>query len=349
MSVLTRNILVDAGAPALEVSDARSSRRWALRAALLAAALCVPFAVKGFVVFQLTMALVYAIAILGLTLLTGVSGQISLGHSAFFAVGAYTAAGLVQHHGVPYLLALPAAAAVSFAFGVLFRLPVLRLDGIYLALATFALAVATPQILKAAPLARWTGGSEGIVLDRPAPPLGVPLDADHWLYALTLAVAVALAACAASLVRSRTGRALLALRDNPIAAAAMGIDTARYKTLAFGVSALYAGVAGALSALVVQIVAPDGFTFMLAIALFVGMVVGGAGSVPGALAGGLFVLFMPNVAERLSKGAAGAVYGGVLLVALYVMPSGAAGMARAAVAWWRRPGRRGAPEPGGNP
>jgi branched-chain amino acid transport system permease protein len=141
-------------------------------------------------------------------------------------------------------------------------------------------------------------------------------------------VAAVMYACAVNLVRSRTGRAIIAIRDNPIAASAMGINVPLYKSLTFGVSALYTGVAGALGAIAVQFVAPDSFTFNLAIAMFVGLVIGGVGSIPGTLFGGLFVLFAPNIAEELSKGLAQAVYGVILILVIYAMPSGAAGFLR---------------------
>jgi branched-chain amino acid transport system permease protein len=155
----------------------------------------------------------------------------------------------------------------------------------------------------------------------------VPLDADQWLYYFTLAVLLAMFAGAANLVKSRTGRAIMAIRDHPTAAAAMGINTALYKTLTFGVSAAYTGVAGALGAVAIQFVAPDSFTFLLSVSLLVGLVVGGVGSIPGSLIGGLFVLFVPNLAERVSTGLAGAIYGVILLLVIFVMPSGAAGLA----------------------
>jgi branched-chain amino acid transport system permease protein len=297
-------------------------------AIVLVIALALPFVAKSFLVFQLTMALIYAIAILGLNLLTGFNGQFSLGHSAFFGLGAYTTAILMEHGNVPYILTLPVAGIVCFGFGFLFGLPALRLAGIYLALATFALAVATPQILKMTPLEHWTGGVQGIVILKPDAPFGLPLSSDQWLYFLTLAVGLGLTLCAINLINSRTGRALIAIRDNPTAARAMGIDISLYKTLTFGVSALYTGIAGALSAIVVSFVAPDSFTFLLSVALFVGLVVGGVGSIPGAVVGGLFVLFVPNLAEHISKGLAGAVYGIILILVIYVMPSGAAGLAR---------------------
>jgi branched-chain amino acid transport system permease protein len=208
----------------------------------------------------------------------------------------------------------------------------LRLQGLYLALATFALATAMPQILKFQPLEPLTGGVQGIVIMKPDPPPGVPLNADQWLYFFTLAVLLVMFAGATSLVKSRTGRAIMAIRDHPIAAATMGINTALYKTLTFGVSALYTGVAGALGAIAIQFVAPDSFTFLLSVSLLVGLVVGGVGSIPGSLFGGVFVLFVPNIAERVSTGLAGAIYGVILLLVIYVMPSGAAGFVRFAAA-----------------
>jgi branched-chain amino acid transport system permease protein len=301
--------------------------------AALAVALVLPLLVRNFVAFQLTLVMVYAIAILGLNLLTGFNGQFSLGHSAFFAIGAYTAAILMERLGVPYFWTLPVAGAACFAFGFLFGLPALRLEGTYLAVATFALAIAMPQILKFSALKPLTGGVQGIVILKPDPPSWFPLGADQWLYYFTLAVLLALFAAAANLVRSRTGRAIMAIRDHPIAARSMGIDTALYKSVTFGVSALYTGVAGALAAITVQFVAPDSYTFLLSVALLVGMVVGGVGSIPGALVGGVFVLFVPNLAEHVSKGLAGAVYGIILLLLIYLMPSGAAGFARLV---WRR-------------
>jgi len=297
----------------------------------LVVALLPPFVAKNFVVFQLTLALIYAVAILGLNLLTGFNGQFSLGHSAFYGIGAYTAAILMDQADVAYYWTLPAAGAVCFVVGFLFGLPALRLHGIYLALATFALAIAMPQLLKSAPLEPWTGGVQGIVIIKPEAPFGLPLNADQWLYYFTILVAAVLYACAVNLVRSRTGRAIMAIRDNPIAATAMGIDVALYKSLTFGVSALYTGVAGALGAIAVQFVAPDSFTFNLAIAMFVGLVIGGVGSIPGTLFAGLFVLFVPNIAEHVSKGLAQAVYGVILIVVIFVMPSGAAGFVRMTV------------------
>src|SRR5947199_7431106 len=175
----------------------------------------IPFALKNFYIFQITLAIIYAIAILGLNLLTGFNGQFSLGHSAFYAIGAYTAAILMDQVDVPYYWTVPAAGLVCLISGFLFGLPALRLEGIYLALATFALAVAIPQLLKSTPVEPWTGGVQGIVIIKPDAPFGLPINSDQWLYFFTLAVSAVLYACAVSLVHSRTGRAMIAIRENP--------------------------------------------------------------------------------------------------------------------------------------
>ena len=307
-----------------------SLTRWRLIALGIGLAILavIPFVMKNFYIFQITLAIIYAIAILGLSLLTGFNGQFSLGHSAFYAIGAYTAAIMMDGFDINYAWTLPAAAVVCFIFGFLFGLPALRLEGVYLALATFALAIAIPQILKSSLVEHWTGGVQGITIIKPDAPFGLPLNSDQWLYLFTIIVAVVMYVCAYNLVKSRTGRALIAIRDHPIAASAMGINVALYKSLTFGVSALYTGVAGALGAIAISFVAPDSFTFQLAVALFVGLVVGGTGSIPGTFFGGLFVLFVPNIAEQFSKGLAGAVYGIILLLVIYLMPTGAAGLVR---------------------
>ena len=297
---------------------------------VLAAGIAAPFFAGSFLVFQLTMMLIYAIAILGLNILTGINGQFSLGHGAFYAVGAYTAAIMMEQFGIGYLWTLPAAGVICFVSGFLFGLPALRLEGVYLALATFALAVVTPQLFKLSPFEPWTSGVMGIVVIQPGAPFGLPLSGDQWLYFLTLFIGLVGYVCARNLVRSRTGRALMAIRDNPIAARSMGINTALYKSLAFGVSALYTGVAGALGAIVVQFINPDSFSFTLSVALVVGLVVGGVGWLPGALFGGAFIMFVPNIAEGLSKGLSGAVYGVILILLMYLMPTGLGGLAKSA-------------------
>jgi branched-chain amino acid transport system permease protein len=313
-------------APRAEVIAGPSPRHIAIGAAIVIA-LLLPLFTTSFITFQLTLVMIYGLAILGLNLLTGFNGQFSLGHSAFYGIGAYTAAILMDQADFAYYWTLPCAGVLCFVVGFLFGLPALRLQGLYLALASFALATAMPQILKFHLLEPLTGGVQGIAILKPDPPPGVPLNADQWLYYFTFAVLLVMFAGAANLIQSRTGRAIMAIRDHPLAAAAMGINTALYKTLTFGVSALYTGVAGALGAIAVQFVAPDSFTFLLSVSLLVGLVIGGVGSIPGSLVGGLFVLFVPNIAESVSSGLAGAVYGVILLLVIYVMPSGAAGLA----------------------
>jgi branched-chain amino acid transport system permease protein len=302
--------------------------RIATATGLLGVAAALPFALHTFFIFQTTMVLIYAIAIIGLNLLTGFNGQLSLGHAAFYAIGAYTAAILMEKFGVSYVWALPAAAVICFVFGFLFGLPALRLEGVYLALATFALSVATPQILKLSIFENWTGGVQGLVIVKPDAPAGLPLTSDQWLYFFTLAVTAAMYALAKNLIRTRTGRALMAIRDNPLAARSMGINNAIYKAVTFGVSGLYTGIAGALGAIVVQFVAPDSFTIYMSVALLVGLVVGGVGWLPGAFFGGAFILLVPNLAEQFSKGLSGATYGLMLILLMLVMPGGFGGFLR---------------------
>ncbi len=319
-----------------EASQKRQTIGNVILLTLVAIAAVAPFVLQGFIVFQITMVFVYAIAIMGLNLLTGFNGQFSLGHSAFFAIGAYTAAILMDQFQVPYYLTLPVAGIVAFVAGFLFGLPALRLELIYLALATFALAVATPQLLKLTPIEHWTGGVQGVLVMKPDPPFGLPISQDQWLYLFTMAVGLLLYLAARNLITSRTGRAIQAIRDNPIAARAMGVNISLYKTLTFGVSALYTGIAGALSAIVVQFVSPDSFTLALAVAFLVGMVIGGVGWLPGSILGGAFILFVPNIAEGFSKGLSGAVYGVILLLIIYVMPSGAGGLLLKTVQYFGR-------------
>ncbi len=329
------------GAARHAVATWHPSARYLAIGAAIAVALLLPAIATNFVIFQLTMVMIYGLAIVGLNLLTGFNGQFSLGHSAFYGIGAYTSAILMDKVDLAYYWTLPCSGAVCFLVGFLFGLPALRLQGLYLALGTFALAAALPQILKFQPLESLTGGVQGIVLIKPDAPAGLPLNPDQWLYYFTLVVLLVMLGGATNLVNSRTGRALMAIRDHPIAAAAMGVNTALYKTLTFGVSALYTGVAGALGAIAVQFVAPDSFSFFLSISFLVGLVIGGVASIPGSLVGGLFVLYVPNIAERFSTGLAGAIYGVILLLVIFVMPSGAAGLVRIAlaraVAWRARP------------
>ena len=307
--------------------------RWPDRSKLtllgLTLAACVlPFVVSDYRVFQFSMVVSNAIALLGLNLLTGYNGQISLGHGAFYAIGAYTTAILCDHFGVPYYLTIPAAGVICLAFGFLFGLPALRLEGLYLALATFALGVALPQILKYKGIEPWTGGVQGITLVKPDAPFGLPLSPDQWLYLFSLAILLVLFWAAHNLIASHTGRVLVAIRDNPLASAAMGVDTARYKSVTFGISAMYTGIAGALAALSVQFVAPDSFGSLVSTGFLVGIVVGGLASISGAIYGAIFIQFVPNLADQISKAAPWALYGATLIAFVYLMPAGIAGFVR---------------------
>lgn len=309
---------------------ALNRRQWIGIAVLLAVACVLPFVLGNYRVFQLTLALAYAIALLGLNILTGYNGQISLGHGAFFAIGAYTAAILMDKASWPYWATIPVAGLVCLVAGFLFGLPALRLEGLYLALATFALGVAMPQILKHKGLEAWTGGAMGVVIVKPEAPPGIPLDQDQWLYFFTLAWVLVLFVAGWNLLRGRIGRALVAIRDHPVAAQAMGVNTAMYKSLTFGVSALYTGVAGALSAIAVQFASPDSFSVFLSLTLLVGVVVGGLASISGAFYGALFIQFIPNIADQISRAAPWAIYGVFLIGFMYLMPAGVAGLVRAA-------------------
>jgi len=297
--------------------------RWIGALVLIALAGALPFALSKYHVFELTMVMIYAIAVLGLNILTGYNGQISLGHGGFFAAGAYTAAILMHSYGVPYWATVPPAALICFVLGVLFGLPALRFEGPYLALVTLAMALAVPQLAKY--FDGWTGGLQGINLAKPLPPPGLGLDRDRWLYLVVLAVLIVVMRVAANMLHGRTGRAFVAIRDHPVAAAAMGIDTARYKTLAFGTSTLFTGVAGALAAVVVGYVSPEGYSLFLSISFLVGSAVGGIATIGGAIVGGAFIQFVPNLANDISDAAPWAIYGLAMLLFMYAMPRGVVG------------------------
>jgi branched-chain amino acid transport system permease protein len=310
-------------APAASQSRVVSSPWLALP---LLTGLAFPFLVRDYVLFQACMVFSYAVALLGLNILTGYNGQISLGHGAFFAIGAYAAAILMDTTGMPYWLAIPAAGMACLIVGYLFGLPALKLEGLYLALVTFSLGVAMPQLLKYKHLEKWTGGVQGIVLSAPEAPFGLPLNPSQWLYFVSFAVMAVLFLVARNLLRSGVGRAITAIRDQPLAAEAMGVNSRHYKASVFGISAMYTGIGGALSAISVQYVAPDSFTMFLSISLLVGVVVGGIATLSGAFYGAVFIMFVPSAAEKISKSAPWAAYGVVLILLVFVMPSGVAGL-----------------------
>lgn len=328
-----------------------------LKVAVFAAAALVivvlPRFMGEFRLSQFTFVAIYLIALLGLNILTGYNGQISLGHGAFMMVGAYVAA--VATLGRPGLEALlfeppdwlpigdgmrpiftiPIAGLVAGVVGVLFGLPALRLAGVSLALATFAVAVSLPQLAKWHRLEDVTGGGGGLVLNLPSTPFGWDISVRHWLYYEAWVTAGILFLAAWVLVRGRTGRAWRAIRDGEIAATASGVSPATYKTMAFGVSSAYAGVAGALLAIEVSYVNPDTFPLSLSILLLASVVVGGLGALSGVVFGALLLEFLPIYAQdpplipvELAKQSPTVVFGVILILIMLLMPGGVAGLLR---------------------
>ena len=280
---------------------------------------------------------IYVVALTGLNLLTGYTGQVSLGHGALMAIGGYTTAILMTDHGVKDVWTIPLAVLVTGAAGLLFGVPALRLSGLYLALATFAIAVSAPAVIKK--FEGLTGGSSGKNLFgtpeltaslAPVHIFGVELDFNNWIYYLSWSIALVGYVIAWLLLRGRTGRAFRALRDSETAAVSSGVSLARYKTLAFGISAAYAGAAGALFAIATTFVNPDTFPISLSIFLLVGVVVAGLGSLTGLIAGAVFIQFLPLWAQDVSTspGAPSVVYGVVLIIVMLALPGGVSGLLR---------------------
>ena len=325
-------------------------RRLAIPAAfaLLAVVVAVlPFVVPHYRAYQFGFVGLFLVALLGLDLLTGFTGQISLGHGAFMGIGAYTTTILVVDHGWRDLWTIPVAGVVAGAAGLAFGLPATRFAGPYLALATFAVPLSFIGLLKRFP--HFTGGNVGKNLPQLHSELGIHANPSVWFYFVCWVVALVMFPAAFLLVRGRFGRALRAVRDSEIAATANGVSTPAMKTLAFGLSAFYCGVAGALYAIGITYVNPDTFPIDLSILLIVGIVVGGAGSLWGMLFGALFVEFIriswgPALLGLFSSvhhidthapGSGLVVYGVVLLLVLYAAPAGFAGLVRTLA-----PGRR---------
>jgi branched-chain amino acid transport system permease protein len=316
----------------------------ALRVALFGGALAVcalmPTWLGVFRTSQLAYVGIYFIAILGVNLVTGYTGQISLGHGAFMAIGGYTTAILVADHGVKDFWTLGLAGLSAGVAGLLFGIPALRLRGLYLALATFAVAVALPSVLRYEKLDGLTHGTDGINLFgvpdltaslTPLDVFGHRLVFEDWLYYLTWTTAVVLFLVAWLALRARPGRAWLAVRDSEVAASSFGVSPAAWKTAAFALSAFYAGVAGGLYALASTFVNPQTFPVTLSLTLVVGAVVAGLGSLWGILAGALLVQYLrEDVVGRITMepGVADVVYGGVLVILMLLLPGGLAGIAR---------------------
>ncbi|MDM0000140.1 branched-chain amino acid ABC transporter permease [Variovorax sp. J22P240] len=296
---------------------------------LLGAALIVaPWALPEYWLAQLTFVLIYGIVGLGLMLLAGFTGQFSIGHAAFLGTGAYTQA-VLNNLGVPFPLALVAAAALSAAVGVVVALPALRVKGIYLGIATLAFGFIVEEVF-----ARWesvTGGNSGLHVKSPKL-LGIDLGSSESFYLVCLLVAVLCTLAILNLLRSPTGRAFVAIRDSEISAQSMGIHLARYKTMSFAISAALAGLGGALYAHKLSFISPDQFNILQSIDLLLLVVIGGLGSVHGAFLGAIFLIAMPQLIALgkdwlppvvgQAPGLQGLVYGLVLIAFVLFEPLG---------------------------
>jgi branched-chain amino acid transport system permease protein len=294
--------------------------RVVLFAGLVVATILLPRVVSDFRLVQFASVGVYFIAIFGLNILTGYNGQISLGHGAFMAIGGYVSAILIVHHGWTDWKTIPIAGLVTGVAGLLFGIPALRLSGLYLALATFALAVSMPSIIK-----KWdtqTGGSSGLLLPE--------FHSNRWYYFVTWFTAGVLFVLGWLLLQTKFSRAWRAIRDSEIAASSLGINMALYKTLAFGVSALYAGIAGSLLVILSFGANPGSFPVQLSIYLVVGLAVAGLGSLAGVLVGAAFVEYVQVYAPDISKspGVPTLAFGVALVLVMFVLPGGAAGLFR---------------------
>jgi len=295
----------------------------------------IPGVAPGYILYLVSLALIYAIVAIGLGILIGHTGQISLGHAGFFAIGAYTSALLTLRLGLPFVVALVVAASLSAAIGFLLGLPALRLSGPYLAVATLGFGLAIPQLVVWQ--GSWTGGSSGL---HGLPPASLPLGAltivfrtDQDYYYLAAAVLILLTIFARNVVTSHTGRAFVTIRDSEIAARAMGVDLVRYKTSAFALSALYAGIAGSLYAHLLHGISPEDFTVLLSVDFLTMIVLGGLGSVGGALAGALLLTLLQNALTRLPvvhdfKNLYVVVLGVILILTIAFLPRGLAGVVR---------------------
>ena len=293
-----------------------------LIALLLAAAL--PMLLPKFLLLQLSLALAYAMAILGLNLLLGYGGQVCLAQGAFFACGAYTTAILATQAGVDPILTLPIAALMTACLGVVVGLPALRLGGLQLAIVTFGIAAVVPQLILK--FDRLTHGVTGISFDAPVPPSWLPVGKDTWLYWLSLLCAAVCVALIRRMLHGDTGRALRAMRDDPLIAQSLGIHLTRARLSAFAVSAGFAGLGGAMFAMLNAYVSPQSFLAAKSIEILIGAIVGGIASVGGAFLGALFVVFVPEWTADFSPALGGLVYGACLIVMMLLAREGLVGL-----------------------
>lgn len=302
-----------------------TSRSAVAAAAFLLALAVLPLVAPSYFTFQASRVLSLAVTIMGLNLLTGFSGQVSLGHNLFFAIGAYTVAYLMSTAGWPFVAALVAAGGVAGLAGIIVGLPALRVKGLYLALLTLSLGIVTPTVARR--LKDITNGSAGVQVKGLSAPDWINLTSEQWIYYLALVVTVIAFWFARNMARGGIGRTLKSIRDNELASISVGIDIPLYKTFAFMVSAVYAGVGGGLFTVIVGYVAPESFDFTMALALITGSVVGGVVSIWGAIFGAAFITYIPVVATDIDDALTGVIYGVALLITLYLMPNGVVGEA----------------------
>jgi branched-chain amino acid transport system permease protein len=276
-----------------------------------------------FRVVQFSEVIVIAIAVLGLGLLTGYNGQISVGHAAFFGVGAYTTAILADNRGWPFLATIPVAVVLSFVIGIVAGIPGLRIKGLYLALVTLALATLFPFIITR--FSDVTGGSTGKSIPDFDAPDWTGLANDQWVYYVLLAFAVPVFVLIRNLVKSRPGRAIIAIRDNETAAEVVGVNLAVYKVGVFGVSAAVAGLAGSLSMIVGSgrvDLGRDGSVVLESIQFLAAMVIGGAATIAGPILGAAFIVFVPEFASDIDPQLSQVIYGALLILLMLLLPSG---------------------------
>ena len=284
------------------------------------AAATLAFLFPDFIVFRFNQAVVWSIALLGLVILCGVSGQFSFAQAALYGVGGYAAA-LVGN----LYWALPVAIVAGYAVGWGIGHVAGRHSIWTQALVTYALAIAFPQLLRWRLIEHWTGGVQGLYLDLPNAPAFTGLSADKWMYLVCLALLALGVWLALNLIDSRSGRAMMAARDDELAAYGQGIDVAATRAAASGIAAAYLALAGALGAAQIGFAGPTGFNFALSVQMLFGLVIGGMNSVAGAIVGGLFLQFFPDVTAGLGKGLSALLYAVLLVAAMVVMPGGIAG------------------------
>jgi branched-chain amino acid transport system permease protein len=291
------------------------------------AAAALSFAFPDFIVFRFTQMVIWSLALLGLVVLCGATGQFSFAQAALFGVGAYSAALLVNHTPLPVYAALPLAPLAGYAAGYGLGRLAGRYDIWTQALIGYALAIAFPQLLRWPPLAGWTGGVSGLYLDLPTAPFE-GLSADRWLFLLSLALLGSAMALVANILASRSGRALTAARDHDLAALTQGIDVVSVRAIASGLAGSCLALAGALSAMQYGYVGPITYNFALSVEMLFGLVVGGMNSIAGALIGGAMLEFLPGLLGSLGKGLSALLYAVLLVLAIVAMPTGIAGLAR---------------------